>query len=170
MFANDRTTFDGAHFQVRDLPNLPRPQTKPRIHIGGAGERYTLPLVARFADVWNVPTYALADWEAKIGALHRACDAAGRDPATLETSLEAVLVLCADERDLPEARARAERRYPGRGWGLDAGGFIGTPPMIVERVRAATSKGISLFVFFPSDRGSDETLHLLADEVAPHVG
>jgi alkanesulfonate monooxygenase SsuD/methylene tetrahydromethanopterin reductase-like flavin-dependent oxidoreductase (luciferase family) len=168
MFSNDRTTFEGAHYTVRDVPNLPRPGTPPRIHIGGAGAR-TLPLVARYADVWNVPTYALADWEAKEAELRRACDTVGRDPDTIALSLEAVLVLCADAQALPEARARAERRYAGPGWGLDAGGFVGTPAMIVERIAGLTARGVSSFVFFPSDRGREDTLRLLAEEVAPHV-
>jgi alkanesulfonate monooxygenase SsuD/methylene tetrahydromethanopterin reductase-like flavin-dependent oxidoreductase (luciferase family) len=71
MFANERTTFEGAHFQLRDYPNLPRPvqQPRPPIYVGGVGEKRTLPLVAKYADVWNVPTYGLADIKAKGAVL-----------------------------------------------------------------------------------------------------
>ncbi len=71
MFTGPRTTYEGRHYQVRDLPNLPAPVQRPRppLHIGGAGERFTLPLVARHADVWNVPTYALGEFPAKRDAL-----------------------------------------------------------------------------------------------------
>ncbi|CAO5249078.1 LLM class flavin-dependent oxidoreductase [Frankia sp. AgKG'84/4] len=73
MFAAPRTTFEGRHYAVHDLPNLPGPvqRPRPRIHLGGVGPRWTLPLVARYADVWNVPTYALD----RIGELSRALDA-----------------------------------------------------------------------------------------------
>jgi len=61
-FRGPRCEFAGERFVVRDLPNLPPTVQRPGrpIHVGGAGERYTLPLVARHADVWNCPTYALA--------------------------------------------------------------------------------------------------------------
>uniref|UniRef100_UPI001FDFB211 LLM class flavin-dependent oxidoreductase n=1 Tax=Nocardia testacea TaxID=248551 RepID=UPI001FDFB211 len=63
MFAHERTTFAGAHYRVDDIANVPGPVQRPRppVHIGGTGPKYTLPLVARYADVWNVPTYGLPD-------------------------------------------------------------------------------------------------------------
>ena len=116
MFAGELTTFEGAHYQVKDVPNLPRAVQIPRppIHVGGIGARYTLPLVARYADVWNVPTYGLGRWEQVAPILDAECEKLGRDPASLRRSLEAVLVLAPDETSLAAARAWAERRYRGR--------------------------------------------------------
>jgi alkanesulfonate monooxygenase SsuD/methylene tetrahydromethanopterin reductase-like flavin-dependent oxidoreductase (luciferase family) len=170
MFAQPRTTFSGRHYSVQNLPNLPAPvqSPRPRIHVGGAGPLRTLPLVARYADVWNVPTYALGDWEAKRALLGAACESEGRDPSTLRMSHEAVMVLAQDQAALDEARAKAERRYPGAGWGLHEGGYIGTPPALVDRIARQIERGITLFVFFPSDRGEEDTLRLFADEVLPH--
>lgn len=171
MFTGERTSFAGAHYQVDDLPNLPRPvqQPHPPIHVGGAGAK-TLPLVAAYADVWNVPTYALGDWPTKVGALEAACEAAGRDPHTIGRSLEAVLVVAGDDAALAEATARAERRYAGAGWGLHEGGFIGTPAAIVDRLGAERERGITQVVFFPADRGAGDMVDLLATEVMPQLG
>jgi alkanesulfonate monooxygenase SsuD/methylene tetrahydromethanopterin reductase-like flavin-dependent oxidoreductase (luciferase family) len=171
MFASERTTYDGQWYHVRDLPNLPQPvqQPRPPVHIGGIGERYTLPLVARFADVWNVPTYGLGVWRERGATLDAACDAIGRDPATVRRSLEAVLVVTDDDHALVDATARAERRYAGPGWGLAEGGFVGTPPAIVDRIGELMDEGMSLFVFFLADRGERDMLHLLAEEVIPHL-
>jgi len=170
MFAGPRTTFEGRHYQVHDLPNLPPAvqQPRPPIHIGGAGERFTLPLVARYADVWNVPTYAVGEWQRKVAVIEAECERIGRDPGTIRRSLEAVLVLAADEAALAEATEKAERRYPGPGWGLHEAGFVGTPARLVDRIGEEVERGMSLFVFFPSDRGREETLRLLATEVMPH--
>jgi alkanesulfonate monooxygenase SsuD/methylene tetrahydromethanopterin reductase-like flavin-dependent oxidoreductase (luciferase family) len=77
-------------------------------------------------------------------------------------------VLAPDEASLGPLRARAERRYPGPGWGLEEGGFIGTPPAIVDRIGGLVDQGVGLFVFFLHDRGEPETLRLLAEEVVPH--
>jgi alkanesulfonate monooxygenase SsuD/methylene tetrahydromethanopterin reductase-like flavin-dependent oxidoreductase (luciferase family) len=170
MFTGQLTTFEGAHYRVRDVPNLPPPRQRPRppIHVGGIGERFTLPLVARYADVWNVPTYGLGRWEQVAPVLDAECEKVGRDPASLRRSLEAVLVLAPDETSLAAARPWAERRYRGPGWGLEEGGFIGTPAAIVDRIRDQIDKGVTLFVFFLHDRGEEDTLRLLAEEVLPH--
>jgi alkanesulfonate monooxygenase SsuD/methylene tetrahydromethanopterin reductase-like flavin-dependent oxidoreductase (luciferase family) len=169
MFAAPSTTFAGEHYAVRDLPNLPPPVQRPRppIHVGGAGERHTLPLVARYADVWNCPTYALGELAAKRAVLERECAVIGRDPGEIRISLEAVLVLGADRAGVADALALAERRFPGPGFGLHEGGFIGTPDEIVATMRAMAAEGVSLFVFFTHDRAAPETLGLLADEVLP---
>jgi len=171
MFGQERTTFDGRWYQVHDLANLPRPvqQPRPPIHVGGIGERFTLPLVARFADVWNVPTYGLGVWPDRVPALEAACERVGRDPATIRHSLEAVLVVAADDAALADARARAERRYAGPGWGLAEGGFVGTPPALVDRIGTLVEQGVSHFVFFLADRGERDMLHLLAEEVLPEL-
>jgi alkanesulfonate monooxygenase SsuD/methylene tetrahydromethanopterin reductase-like flavin-dependent oxidoreductase (luciferase family) len=134
--------------------------------VGGVGERRTLPLVARYADVWNVPTYALGEIDAKRAVLDAECETIGRDPGEIATSLEAVLVLAADDAALAEQLAKAERRYPGEGFGLHEGGFIGKPAQLVDHIGAHVERGITKFVFFTSDRAGEPTLRLFADEVA----
>ena len=49
-FANEVIDFAGAHYTVRDMPIVPGPVQRPRppITVGGVGEKYTLPLVARY--------------------------------------------------------------------------------------------------------------------------
>jgi F420-dependent oxidoreductase-like protein len=169
MFSDGPTTFAGQHYQVTELPNLPAPVQHPRppIHIGGVGPRRTLPLVARYADVWNVPTYGLADWRASEQRLVAECEAIGRDPDTIRRSHEAVLVLAEDDAALGQARAKAERRYGTEGWGLDAGGYIGTPTMVSDRIAELVDQGVSLFVFFTYDRADPRTLELFAETVMP---
>jgi alkanesulfonate monooxygenase SsuD/methylene tetrahydromethanopterin reductase-like flavin-dependent oxidoreductase (luciferase family) len=86
----------------------------------------------------------------------------------LRRSLEAVLVVAPDEASLTAARSWAERRYRGPAWGLEDGGFVGTPAAIVDRIGEQIEKGISMFVFFIHDRGERDTLQLLAADVLSH--
>jgi alkanesulfonate monooxygenase SsuD/methylene tetrahydromethanopterin reductase-like flavin-dependent oxidoreductase (luciferase family) len=169
MFAEPAgATWEGKHFAVRDLPNMPGPAQRPRppVHVGGAGTKFTLPLVARYADVWNVPTYALDRLGELSAALDAECERIGRDPASIRRSVEAVLVI-APLSELDDALARARRHYGDPGFGLDAGGLAGTPDQISERIAALVHAGFSSFVFFTHDRASTRTLELLADEVMP---
>lgn len=171
MFAGELTTFEGTHFQVHEFPNLPAAvqQPRPPIYVGGVGEKRTLPLVARYADVWNIPTYALGEIDQKIAVLEAECARIDRDPASIRRSLEAVMVLAPDDASLEEARAKGERRFGGQGWGLHEGGYVGTPNAIVDRIGEHAAMGITEFIFFLHDRAAPATLELLAGEVLSQV-
>lgn len=171
MLDGGTTTFEGRHYHVEEMPNLPLPVQRPRppLHVGGVGPRHTLPLVARYADVWSIPTYGLATWRESDRLLVEACHRIGRDPSTVRRSHEAVLVLAPDDASLTEALAGARRRYGTPGWGLEAGGYVGTPPMVAERIAGAIDEGVSHFVFFTHDRADPRTLELLATEVLPRL-
>ena len=89
----------------------------------------------------------------------------GRDPEGLGVTEEAVLALVERRADVDAARALAEKRFPGAGWGFAAGGYLGTPDDIVRRIRERMQLGVRGFVFFLHDRARPETLRLLAREV-----
>ncbi|MEZ0356234.1 LLM class flavin-dependent oxidoreductase [Mycobacterium sp. SA01] len=170
-FADQRIDFSGTHFTVRDMPIKPGSvqQPRPPIVVGGSGERYTLPLVARYADVWNVPTYALGEMEHKLTVLRAICEDIGRDPGSIVMSVEAVLALAPDSAALESVRQIAEKRFGGPGFGLHEGGLIGTPAAIVDRLGELRDMGFTQVVFFTHDRASDATLELLATEVLPQL-
>ena len=170
-FIDERIAFSGRHFTVADMPIKPGPVQKPRppIVVGGVGEKFTLPLVARYADVWNVPTYALGDIEQKLSVLRSICDDIGRDPATIVLSIEAVMALAADDTSLPKVRSIAEKRFGVPEFGLHEAGLIGTPPAVVDRLGELVEMGFGQIVLFTHDRCSDETLELLAAEVIPRI-
>jgi hypothetical protein len=79
-----------------------------------------------------------------------------------------VLVLAADEAGLVAAKEKALRRYPGRGFSVEEGGYVGTPSRLVDHLGTQIEAGIDQFVFIPSDRGAGDTLDLLAAEVLAH--
>jgi alkanesulfonate monooxygenase SsuD/methylene tetrahydromethanopterin reductase-like flavin-dependent oxidoreductase (luciferase family) len=170
-FANQIIDFTGTHFTVKDMPIKPGPARLPRppIVVGGVGEKYTLPLVARYADVWNVPTYALGQLDHKLSVLRSICDEVGRDPSSIVLSIEAVMALASDDASLPAVRQLAEKRFGVPAFGLEEGGLIGTPPAIVDRLHELIELGFGQIVLFTHDRGSDETLELLASEVTSRL-
>jgi alkanesulfonate monooxygenase SsuD/methylene tetrahydromethanopterin reductase-like flavin-dependent oxidoreductase (luciferase family) len=121
-----RVTHDGSFYRFHDAVCAPQPvQPHLPILIGGSGPRKTLPLVARFADLWNA--YGTpAEVAAADSILLAACDAARRDPATIERTVNLNTVIRRD-------RASAERAWAG--WrdahlpqederALDAGGSL----------------------------------------------
>ncbi|GFG74603.1 LLM class flavin-dependent oxidoreductase [Mycobacterium botniense] len=170
-FSKGVIDFAGKHYTVRNMPIVPGPAQQPRppIVVGGVGEKYTLPLVARYADVWNVPTYGLNELERKISILQSICGDIGRDPTSIVLSIEAVMALAPDESSLPKVRQIAERRFGAPGFGLHEGGLIGTPQVIVDRLNELHALGFRQVVLFTHDRASDETLELLASSVIAQI-
>jgi alkanesulfonate monooxygenase SsuD/methylene tetrahydromethanopterin reductase-like flavin-dependent oxidoreductase (luciferase family) len=169
LFTEDTVDFAGRHYRLAGLPSLPRPVQRPHppIHVGGAGPRRTLPLVARHADVWNCPTYALAVLPERRTQLHDECRAIGRDPASLRVTEEAVLALVARRDRVEAARATALRRFAGPGWGFETHGYCGTPDDVLRRLEERRKLGVDGVVFFLHDRASPETIELLAREIVP---
>ena len=85
MWSDDDGPFSGKHYQLAETLCRPAPVSspRPRILIGGGGERKTLRLVAKYADACNI--VGEPDEVAhKIGVLRRHCDEIGRDPNEIE--------------------------------------------------------------------------------------
>jgi F420-dependent oxidoreductase-like protein len=95
MWSDDNGPFHGRHYELAETLCSPMPVSdpRPRILIGGSGERKTLRLVAQYADACNIigPPEVIAH---KIEVLRGHCRDLGRDPNTIEVT--------AMYRDLPE--------------------------------------------------------------------
>jgi F420-dependent oxidoreductase-like protein len=84
LMSGNEADLDGAHYRLSGATYLPRPVQRPHppIWIGAGGERYTLPVAARTADVWHAFD-AFEDLPRKIRVLEMAAKEAGRDPASI---------------------------------------------------------------------------------------
>jgi alkanesulfonate monooxygenase SsuD/methylene tetrahydromethanopterin reductase-like flavin-dependent oxidoreductase (luciferase family) len=82
-------TFEGRFYTLRDAQLLPRPQRPggPRILIGGSGPKRTLPLVARYADIWNGVYLGPGQFAETSKQLDELVQAAGRQPADVKRSI-----------------------------------------------------------------------------------
>jgi len=105
MFTGDDVSFSGAHYQLDHARNLPRPvqPAGPRIMIGGGGEKRTLRLVARYADMCNV-TGDAATLAHKVSVLRAHCADVGRDPAEVSVTWMSPLILTTSEQNTIETR------------------------------------------------------------------
>ena len=112
MFTQERPSFSGTHYRIDRALNNPRPVQAggPKILVGGGGEKRTLRLVARYADMshWFGP---LADIKRKSEILDRYCEEEGRDPATITRTMGSPVVLVENEG---QAKTVMERMPPER--------------------------------------------------------
>ncbi len=100
--------FEGTHYRLPRPLNSPGPLARPcpPILIGGAGERKTLRLVAKYADACNL--YPTPDIARKLEVLREHCEREGRDYDAIEKTAVAELPLTADPASVEEAAQRCE--------------------------------------------------------------
>jgi F420-dependent oxidoreductase-like protein len=141
MFTEERPSFEGAHFRIERALNIPRPIQPggPQILIGGSGERKTLRLVARYADMSNW-WGTLDELKHKNEVLLRHCEAENRDPSTIRRTVMSPVLLVPDESHGPAALARLapERR---------AIATVATPVQAAERLQTYIEAGFTGFIF-----------------------
>ena len=92
MWSDDNGPYEGRHYQLAETICSPPPisSPRPRVLIGGSGERKTLRLVAQYADACNLFASSPSDIAHKLEVLARHCDTQGRDPATIDNTILAM--------------------------------------------------------------------------------
>jgi F420-dependent oxidoreductase-like protein len=164
----ERFSFSGRHYRVADSPALPKPvqQPHPPVIIGGGGPRRTPSLAARFADEYNLAFQGVEDFVEAVKRVGQACEAAGRDPATVIHSAALTVCCGADEAEFTR-RAAAIGRDPGE---LRDSAAAGTPTEVAGRLASFRAAGAARLYLQVLDLDDLDHLRLIAAEVAPQLG
>jgi F420-dependent oxidoreductase-like protein len=90
LWRDDHPTFKGKYYSLFEAPMSPRPVQRPHppIVIGGQGPKWIMPLVARYADEWNVPIGLTPDdVRSRIAEMRAECARIGRSPCVERVSV-----------------------------------------------------------------------------------
>ncbi len=159
-----RYAFDRLHIDPLPL------QAHLPIMIGGGGERKTLRIVARHADMWNVfgtpETVA-----AKDAILRTHCAEVGRDPEAIERSLGCKVTIRATEAEAERVRRAAleHNRTPLSRVEGDVSFWTGTPEQIAETMIAYRRIGFDTFIVELPAPYDLETMTTLIEVVRPMI-
>jgi F420-dependent oxidoreductase-like protein len=142
MFTEDRPSFQGQHYRIHEALNSPRPiqAAGPPILVGGGGEQRTLRIAAKFADMTHWFALGLDALRHKDELLVRYCDEIDRDPATIERTIGAPVIVMPTEA---EAKAFLEFLPPERRAHVAAG----TPEQVVDVLGQYVEAGFTGFTF-----------------------
>ncbi len=110
LWTEEHVDFHGRHYTLEDAPGRPKPvqQPRPRLLVGGSGSRGSAEPAARFADEYNSPFVSPEDYATVRAKVVRACERAGRDPATMHFS---TMTGCLIGSTRDEALERARQLY-----------------------------------------------------------
>ena len=126
MLTEDSTTFHGEFYHVTDAPCDPKPVQSPLpLLVGTRGPRM-LRIAVRHASEWN--TWSTPDLADRRQGLLETCEKAGRDPATMRTSVNALVDL------------GGRHPLPGRAV------ITGTAQQVVDQLGQYTDLGFDEFV------------------------
>jgi alkanesulfonate monooxygenase SsuD/methylene tetrahydromethanopterin reductase-like flavin-dependent oxidoreductase (luciferase family) len=174
MFSNEWTTYHGRLYEVENVQNKPQPVQKHMpIMVGGAGEKRTLRIAAKHADISNFISRGSIEEDARIfSVLDKHCEAVGRDKMEIVKSITIPTYMGSSKSEALSKVRRfgAECGWPS--WAADhwlnnrypVHGFL--PENYVEALKSYIEKGITLFTFGIFDT---EDIRTISKEVIPEV-
>jgi F420-dependent oxidoreductase-like protein len=163
----EKFSYEGTHYQVVDSPGLPKPVQRPRppVIIGGHGPRRTPGLAAKYADEFNIGFSNVGEVAAQFGRVGEACEAAGRDPASLVYSA-AQVVCCGNDEATLSRRAAAIGRDVAE---LRVNGLAGSSAELVDKIGTFAEVGAQTLYLQILDLDDLDHLADIAADVLPQV-
>ena len=144
MWTQERATFSGRYYSVKDAICNPKPIQKPHpvIMIGGEGEKYLLKVVAKHADRYNHPCGSVQVLKRKISIIKEHCTSIGRSYKDIEFSILSSCLVRETEDELKEAIRLRKKQLHGiqQVKAAESTSLVGTP----EKIRTVMNEYIDL--------------------------
>jgi alkanesulfonate monooxygenase SsuD/methylene tetrahydromethanopterin reductase-like flavin-dependent oxidoreductase (luciferase family) len=174
------TSFEGQYYRLKDAILLPRPQRAggPPILVGGSGPKRTLPLAARYADIWNATRVSPDTFRERCAQLDELVRAAGRRPEDVRRTVTFCPFCGTDAAELERRLSWARLRDPKiAALSLEAfvttftppGVFVGSPSELAALIHEYAAAGADEVMLQWVSMDDIEGLEVLAEQVVPLV-
>lgn len=193
MLTEERFSFEGEFYRVKETLCAPKPVQRPHppIWMGETNNRVMTRAIARHADVFNSMPASVAGFQRKLEVLEEAFAHEGRALSSIGLSLETQILVAKTDGAIDACFRRMEEIKPERSSdedildqmkatnpALESYGsrrdlenefLIGTPDVVVDRVKEYTNLGVTHFMLWFMDFPSMDGIRLFAEEVLPKV-
>ncbi len=181
MWTEPVVDFEGKYYKLHGAINYPKPVQKPRppILIGGGGEKLTLRVVAKHADIYNLGGGMPEDFERKVRILREHCASVKRNPNEIELSFHAEVIIGKTETEVQQIVQELiedgfNKDYRGKAiWEPISkeqflrGIIMGTPEQCAEQLKKFVKLGVTHFILYFDKTAERGTHKLFAKEVIP---
>jgi len=185
LWADESANFTGEYYRITDAPHAPKPQPRPRIMLGGGGEKL-LRVAAAEADIVNVippgggargkivvddaMKFDMDEFRRRVDLLAAQCKAIGRDVSEIELSGMVYIMLGRTEEEA-DTMARGTAQMMGV-HNLDAvyhspNTLVGTAEQVAAEI-TRRKRDLGVTYYFCNFLGPD-MLELFGREVIPRV-
>ena len=183
MWIEPVVDFEGKYYKLHGAINYPKPVQKPRppILIGGRGEKLTLRVAAKHADIYNLGGGMPEDFERKVRILKEHCASVKRDPNEIELSFHTEVIIGETEAEVQQfvqelIKEGFNKSYRGKGiWEPISkeqflrNSIVGTPNQCAEQIKKFVELGATYFILYFDKTIERETHKLFAKEVIPLI-
>ena len=168
--------YQGQFFHLQDARLLPRPQQPTRILVGGNGPKRTLPLVARYADMWNCQIASVETFRDLSAQLDQHLLSVGRKPEDVKRTVMNAILPWRTKQELDQMMKLVHQvsifanftEESLSGMITSMNGCLGSPEQVVEFMQAYADAGVDEFVISWILLENWTGLEILAKEVLPH--
>jgi len=191
MLTEERFSFDGRFYKVKDTLCAPKPvqQPLPPIWMGEANNHVMVRAIAKHADVFNSMPASVDGFQQKLDVVGNACAEIGRDASSLGLSLETQILVCRSDAEIDACFEKMDSLRPAERSDEDILAqmkatnpalesyssredfehefLIGTPDVVVDRMKEYTDLGVTHFMLWFMDYPNLDGVRLFAEEVAP---
>jgi alkanesulfonate monooxygenase SsuD/methylene tetrahydromethanopterin reductase-like flavin-dependent oxidoreductase (luciferase family) len=161
LWTETPASFEGQYYRIDNAYCMPKPDPIPPLLIGGGGEKLTLRVVAKHADMWNIPGGSYDNYAHKLNVLREHCEAVGRDFDSIVKTWSAEAVVVA------ETEAEAKRIAEASPYNNNQ--IIGTPAQVAEQFRAFVDLGVEYLIVRLLDFPDRKGIELFVQEVMPRL-
>jgi len=169
LWTTDHPSFDGKFYTLKNAPYNPPnvQQPHPPIVIGGKGKKWIMPLVARYADAWNVPIgVSPKGIKDRLQIVRDECQRVGRTPCDLEVQAFMVLYTISDIPLAGSAIRLGARLLENKR--VASSILAGSPQEITDRIRTYVDAGATHVIMNLQPPYDPELLRRFAKEVMPN--
>jgi len=172
MWTEERATYEGKYYSVKDAVCSPKTVQKPHplIWIGGTGS-FTLKIAARHADAvnfaWTIPVQKFKE---KLDEFRGYCEARGRDYTAIRKSAGLMIIMGEDEyalkSKLHDREARANTPYM-QYLSKQPANLVGTTTQVAACIKEYANLGVDHFILRFHFGEEIEGMRLFTEKVKP---
>ncbi len=157
LWTESPASFEGKYYRIKDAYCSPQPNPLPPLLIGGGGEQLTLRVVAKYADLWNIPGGSYENYAHKLGILREHCTAIGRDYDSI------VKTWSAESIALGETEAEAQRILAASPYQNHP--IVGDPAQVAAQLQRFIDLGVTYLIVRLIDFPNPAGMELFVNEV-----
>ncbi len=176
LWTEERTTFDGKYYKIKDAVAAPKPLQKPHptIWIGvGSGKDKILNLTAKYGEGVNFAwAVSVDDLEQKFYKLDNMMVEHGRDPKIMKKSYGAWSQIYKDEDEKKKHLKETAEHQKVSVEELEkrlANIVHGTPDEIVAKLKDYKKIGVDHFIMFFPQNEEVQQIKIFADKIMPKI-
>jgi F420-dependent oxidoreductase-like protein len=168
LLTQETTTFHGKYYQLNEARCEPKPlQKRPRLWLGGMGEKRLLRMTAKYADGWNTPFIGPQLYAHKNQVLTQWCEKEKRDPRAITRTVNLGLAIGRNQAEASTKRDGLKQQFGSALEIMQPGMLIGTPQQVIDRIGEYVAAGAEWIILALRAPFDVDGLQVFIDEVMP---